>query len=323
MANETVHLEQDRPYAHFPRRGMKSVSVMIPTKNRMRDLERTVETLLQQTVLPSELIIIDQSSSDEARTSMLAVFARLTGGGSVHLRYHHAPNLLGLTEARNLAMRLASGEIWLFLDDDVVLESNFLAEVLAAYDSHPDAVGISGIITNYPKPYLGEWIWTATFMRHPFHDDRQSVYRNWARHAGGRPVRVTRLGGGLMSFRADSIRTLKFDESLQGVADGEDVDFCQQLAGHTLLIAPAARLRHYQSPSGRLADHWVRRSSRAMVFLYRKNWRHGIRNRLAYAWLLFGYSLVASWAGIRRRSLGPWRALLTGIREGKAVTKSA
>ena len=39
-----------------------TVSVIIPTKNRSADLARTIETLLQQTVQPLELIIVDQSA---------------------------------------------------------------------------------------------------------------------------------------------------------------------------------------------------------------------------------------------------------------------
>ena len=42
------------------------VSVIIPTRNRPHDLRLTVRTLLEQTVMPSEVVIVDQSSDEES-----------------------------------------------------------------------------------------------------------------------------------------------------------------------------------------------------------------------------------------------------------------
>ena len=119
-----------------------------------------------------------------------------------------------------------------------------------------------------------------------------------------------------MSFRADAIRDLRFDERLVGVSDGEDVDFCMRLKpGSVLLIAPRARLIHKKSPSGRLGDHWLRRSARAALFLYRKNWSRGVRNRVSFMWLNLGYGIVATFASLRHCSTKPWHALLAGVRD--------
>ena len=40
------------------------VSVIIPTKDRLADLALTVQTTLRQTVLPDELIIVDQGTKE-------------------------------------------------------------------------------------------------------------------------------------------------------------------------------------------------------------------------------------------------------------------
>src|SRR5579872_6041870 len=128
------------------------ISVIIPTKNRPHDLELTVQSLLRQTRWPDELILVDQSSEKSFIKPI-----------PIQLRHIHDPSIRGLTEARNAGMAIANGSIWLFLDDDVILEPTFIQELLAAYS--PDVTGVSGIITNYTKPAFGRLAWDTTFMR--------------------------------------------------------------------------------------------------------------------------------------------------------------
>jgi cellulose synthase/poly-beta-1,6-N-acetylglucosamine synthase-like glycosyltransferase len=42
----------------------------------------------------------------------------------------------------------SKGDIVLFLDSDVVLEKNFIEEVLRVFKERPDAIGVAGYITN-------------------------------------------------------------------------------------------------------------------------------------------------------------------------------
>jgi GT2 family glycosyltransferase len=219
--------------------------------------------------------------------------------------------------ARNRAMEIADGDIWLFLDDDVVLEPDFVEQLLAVYREYPQVDGVSGIITNYSRPGFLFRIWTVIFVRGPFRDERQPIYWNADSLRGSGPIAVFRFTGALMSFRATVMRGRLFDKNLQGVSDGEDIDFCIQLGPDAkLVIAPRARLEHRHSLV-RLQDHWLRRSVRGNIFVYRKNWNKKSFNRLCYSWLVVGYSLVAIVASIRRLSLDPYRALRMGREEAR------
>ena len=293
-----------------------TVSVIIPTKNRAADLELTIQTLLRQGILPNELFVVDQSDADTSR----ARIEQLVGGASVRLDYVYDPSIAGGAVARNLAMDCATGEILLFLDDDVELEGNFVEELLATYASHPEVSGVSGVVTNYePPPWLMR-TWSRTFERGPFRDDRQPIY--WRANTGcdSQLSRVTRMGGGLMSFRASALGNLRFDPHLRGVSDGEDVDLCLRLGPKAqLVINPRARLVHNRSATGRLEDHWLRRYLRSQIYLYRRNWDFGFKNRLCLWWLLAGCALTAIQASVRAVSLKPWQALATGYREGVAA----
>lgn len=212
-------------------------------------------------------------------------------------------------------MNIAKGEIWLFLDDDVLLEPTFVEELLAAYS--PGVMGVSGIITNYQKPSLGRRLWETVFVRGVFRDDRQPVYWDAEKLRNGPPIRVRQLGAGLMSFRASAIRALRFDPNLTGTSLAEDIDFCARLPkGSVLLIAPNARLVHKRSPQGRKAGHWLALHAQVSNYLRQRHWRAGLRDNLCLAWLNVGYAVAAALASGKRRSLEPWRAWRQGVRKG-------
>lgn len=295
----------------------EAVSVIIPTRNRARDLETTVASLLKQTILPKELVIVDQSEDVESRERVEALLKTArdsTPARSVTLTYVRDTNISGGAVARNRAMELAAGAIWLFLDDDVVLEPDFIEKLLATYRLSPEAIGVSGVVTNYTPPALIFRVWSRLFCAGPFWDERQPIYWRATRGERGPAERVRKFGAGLMSFRADAIRYHRFDSSLKGVSDGEDVDFCSRLDPQSvLLISPQARLAHYHSPVGRSREHWLPRHARTAGYLYRRNWDHGLRNRLAFALLNCGYILVALLSSAKRGSLAPlaeyWKAI--------------
>lgn len=301
---------------------MPTVSVIIPTKNRSHDLALTVETLFRQTILPNELVIVDQSESDDSRIKVKSLYQALPDDQrlTLHLHYIHDPLIAGLTAARNAALARNHCDILLFLDDDVELEPMFLEELLRTYAAHPSVAGVSGVVTNYSAPPLAMRLWKQIFMRGPFRDDRERFYWEAAamRESGVR--RVTRLGGGLMSFRASAIGEVRFDERLRGVSDGEDVDFCMHLGARAeLLMNSRARLVHNASPTGRTGDHWLRRYLRGQIYLYRRNWNSGLKHRLCFLWFMMGATLIASLSSIGRMSPGPLKALVLGHRDGVAA----
>lgn len=298
----------------FSRRANLTVSIIIPTKNRAEDLDRTIGTLLLQTHMADELIIVDQSRTPSVlNTSPLP------------LKYIYNPRVSGASQARNEGMKQASGDIWLFLDDDVLLEPDFIDKLLAAYDA--GVTGVSGIISNYSAAPIARRLWESAFEIGPYRDDRQTVYRKVEKLRNAGPARVRQFGAGLMSFRADVIRGLWFDENLRGASFGEDIDFCARLPrGSVLLITPQARLEHKRSPEGRNAAHWLDLHAQGANYMRQRHWRSGIWNNLCFAWLNVGYALTATFASARRMSLEPWRAWRRGAQRGKELgrgTRSA
>jgi GT2 family glycosyltransferase len=277
---------------------------LIPTKNRSNDLMRTLATLMAQTRMPEQIIVVDQSAIPcTLHESFPAI------------NYIHAPQISGLTEARNAGMNLATGDILMFLDDDVILEPNYVEEIVAAYA--PGITGVSGIITNYSLPGLSRRFFENLFVRGAFHDDRQRIYWNANRLRNHSVRRVKQFTGAAMSFRAAAVGSLRFDSKLTGGCLAEDIDFCARLPhGAVLLIAPKARLSHERSIVGRSTAHWLDEHAQSSAYMRRRNWNRGVNDDLCFAWLQAGYAVMATIGSLKRGSLEPFRAWRRGRSRG-------
>ena len=297
-----------------------TLSVVIATKNRPQDLEATVASLLAQSCTADELIVIDQSNDSASKRAVERAVAnrRRFQGGAPVLQYIHKSNIPGAAAARNVGIDLARGDILVFLDDDVILEPDFLREMLAVYEQDRAAAGVSGIITNYERPPRWQRAVLRAFWRGPFHDERQPIYWNADRLHDHPPIRVLKFGTTGMSLRRAALGHLRFDHRLKNAWPGEDVDLCCQLGSDcTLVIAPKARFLHKRTPTGRPSDHWIKLDAQATYYLYSRHWNRGLKNRLCFAWINVGYAVLATLGSVRRCTLEPWRVFLRARQEAR------
>jgi GT2 family glycosyltransferase len=299
------------------------ISAIVPTKNRPQDLRRTIRTLLRQSLVPSEVIIVDQSADDGSYNAVQEELREATTQVPVLPVVHYVrdPSISGVSAARNHAMTFARDAIWLFLDDDVIIEPDFVSELMQVYTTKEEIDGVSGVITNYqPFPWISR-VWTLIFAHGPFVERRLPIYWRADKLRDAGPFRVAGFSGGLMSFRADVARRGHFDPRL---SDGEDVDFCLSLSGEpNLVIAPGARLQHMSSPVGRSSNLWIERFAATQSFLYQKHWQGSLGNRICFSWLCVGIRLAAVASGLRRLSTVPWQRTVSAIRTGRNAAKSA
>jgi glycosyltransferase involved in cell wall biosynthesis len=107
-----------------------TISVIIPTYNRATLLAVTLRSVLAQSRVPEEIIVVDDGSTDETSEVVSAV------GPAV--RYHHQAHA-HLSAARNAGQALATGDALLFLDSDDVLRPGALAALESALTGEPEA----------------------------------------------------------------------------------------------------------------------------------------------------------------------------------------
>ena len=93
------------------------ISVIIPTKNRTKDLVNLLDSLRNQTRLPDELIIVDASDNDDTKNMLEEQ------GNQLPFDVVYRSTAPGLTRQRNIGISLSRGSLLFFFDDDVVLET--------------------------------------------------------------------------------------------------------------------------------------------------------------------------------------------------------
>lgn len=117
------------------------ISAVIATRNRRRSLERTLRSLVEGSLPPDEVIIVDASDDLKGTGQLLALC------GSVPLR-HHPAQVRGAAAQRNQGVLLAKGNHILFVDDDIVASPDCLFHMKAAVDTGPQVGGACATITN-------------------------------------------------------------------------------------------------------------------------------------------------------------------------------
>jgi glycosyltransferase involved in cell wall biosynthesis len=106
------------------------VSVVIPTYNTARFIADAIDSALAQSYKPSEIIVIDDGSSDNTREV-------ITHYGD-KIKYIYQSNA-GPASARNKGVKEARGEWIAFLDSDDYWDKDHLELLLKHAQDHPDA----------------------------------------------------------------------------------------------------------------------------------------------------------------------------------------
>ena len=105
------------------------VSVLIPVYNGARYLPATLDSILSQTYPPSEVVVLDNGSTDNTREVVTRLGDRV--------RYHYMENS-GVCRARNKAASFATSQYLAFCDHDDLWRSDKLAQQMELHRKNPD-----------------------------------------------------------------------------------------------------------------------------------------------------------------------------------------
>lgn len=114
------------------------LSVVIPVKNRSKDLKQCLEALQKSSLKPLEIIVVDDNSDDDSGNVAKSFGCRVIRNETT----------LGTSASRNRGAKAAEGEIVSFIDSDVLVMPDTLEKLVnSLQNSPPEIKGVNGHYT--------------------------------------------------------------------------------------------------------------------------------------------------------------------------------
>lgn len=118
------------------------VSVIIPAYNRAGTIERSVRSVLDQTVKELEVIVVDDCSTDQTESV-------IRGINDKRVRYDRLEKQSGACVARNRGIDLAEGELVAFQDSDDFWKPEKLEKQISALKEYGADICFSSLNRHY------------------------------------------------------------------------------------------------------------------------------------------------------------------------------
>lgn len=136
------------------------VSVLINSRNRLQSLSQCLKSVFSQNYPDYEIIVLDDASDGVDLCKVLSKAFKCP-----YLHCFRSDTQLGVAGSRNLLMRLATGEVFCFIDDDAYFESpDALTRFVKAFIMHKDigivackVINYYGNNTNLLVPFSQRW----------------------------------------------------------------------------------------------------------------------------------------------------------------------
>jgi GT2 family glycosyltransferase len=254
----------------------KTISVVIPTLGRSKELIDTVSALMKQTRIPDEIVIIDQNQPG------LPEVDRFLSG--ISIVKHYRGESPGVSINYNRCFERAMGDIVLYLDDDIIPDPKLVEFHLENYTESNEKKlgGVAGRVEQPQGDAPPELI--RVFGKYHRWTGRITASFNAIERKD-----VEIAPGGNMSFlRKVLLETRGFDEGFGGNGYFFETDGTYRVhqKGYRIVFDPRAYVRHLMAPAGgaRIRDKSVH------TYFYVKN---GIRLYRRHSPML-GYPMVAA-----------------------------
>jgi GT2 family glycosyltransferase len=210
-----------------------TISCIIPTLERGEVLCDMLRMLFAQTHPAHEIIVVDQTLVHS--TAAYRTLSEWVADGRILWLRQREPNA---SSARNLGARAATGDVVLFLDDDIRIRADFLATYVQVLQ-RTGAAGVSGPVldaqknmveTLNPKAFTSELGWLLHFRK------------NYAR-----ACETSFMMSGNVAIRRELFLALGgMDENYERGAHREESDFAVRFrqAGYRFRYDPRSAIYH-------------------------------------------------------------------------------
>jgi glycosyltransferase involved in cell wall biosynthesis len=254
-----------------------SSSIIIPTYNRADLLDLTLQSLVEQAggTEGFEVLVCDDGSQDNTKEICDAYSSKL------NLQYLYQPDEgYRVAKARNMGIKIAEGEICIFLDSGMIVGDDYVRRHVENYIDRGRcafACDVIGYDANYPKlEDLSKKIeleGAATVLRNGadiYPDLRHDFYLETNFNVDGVPAPWLIYWTGNASARTADLRAVgMFDESIVGWG-GEDIDLAYRLYHDGVHIFSDSRASALHFPHASDRDHKIMELSKNYLLLWKK-----------------------------------------------------
>lgn len=259
-------------------------SIILPTLNRAALVKDFLACVEKQTLLPEEVIVVDQGDNCATRD----LFEGWNPSG-IAKKYVYR-EVKSLILARNAGLDACTHtDLVVFFDDDVAMEAQFCEEMVKVFQNDANGIYAGGMGAVHGWAYRPKPFQFFFFMPHEgsgrFLPSGAQTFPHWKKEF----CETEFLSGGCTFWRRKVIKAYRFDERLSGFGFGDDVDVSYRISrNYKLFFQPKAVCHQVSNPPGKM-------SGRA----YRKVWVQNMyylaqKNRIfmpAYALCVFGHVL--------------------------------
>ena len=233
------------------------ISIIIPTLNRLKEIEMTLNSLIELTIFPHQTIIIDQSDGKDTEE-----LVKKSDYKRLNICYLHS-EIKSWALARNYGIENINKEsdMVVFLDDDVLLEKDFLDQIDIFFLEHSKAKGgIANIESPQRKVSLLKKIWlfliswstkdqmcvtAGGFNILPFENPKNITNVEWTSGCG-------------MFFRKELFdEGFRFEKQFMKYSLMEDCFLSysiQRKYPKSLFFIPKVKMVHCETPTARIAN---------------------------------------------------------------------
>jgi len=218
--------------------------------NKLACTRRCLTDVLNHSVVdaPWELVAVDNGSTDDTRVWLERDLTSLAAARGVPVKVLGFAHNRGCSTARNAAIAAATGDLLLFLDNDVAPRTRaWLPRLAAEIETHPNAA-LAGPKLVYPcAPFAIQCAGVGISRLGHVCFRGRGERRDDPRFNSPEPVQC--LISACLLARADLVRASGgFDEAFNPV-QFEDFDLCYRLRqqGWEARYAPAVEMYHFES----------------------------------------------------------------------------
>lgn len=202
----------------------KTIDVIIPTLGRKDYLHQVLKDLATQTLLPEQVIVIEQNDEVGSQTELDFITTQTWPFKIIHQFIHQT----GACNARNLALDKVTSEYVFLADDDIEFENTLLEDASQFMElNNINAATLSCLNKNEKEKHTQIFQWSS-------------------------------FGSGCSIVASNYLKTLRFNMALE-FGYGEDADFGMQLRnlGADVIYLPQLKVVHLRAPIGGFRTRFV------------------------------------------------------------------